>query len=334
MSLAAGLALTLALPAATPLPSDAVPTIKPVAHKGYSETIPGSKVRFQMVAIPGGTFRMGSPVNEAGRNPDEGPQHSVTIRPFWMGMMEITWDEYDLFRKDGPASQGENEEAVANKADAITRPTVPYPDETRGYGRDGYPAIGVSHHAAMEYCRWLSGQTGKAYRLPTEAEWEWACRAGTWTVYSFGDNPADLGAHAWTAANSKESTHFVGQKKPNPWGLHDMHGNVAEWCLDQYQKDWYGTLPLDRPALAPVKLPGADRFPHVVRGGSWADAAGRCRSAARRASDPSWNQLDPELPRSVWWLWNADFVGFRVVRAVEEQDELRAIRSKVTMNSK
>src|SRR5262249_36634226 len=135
-------------------------------------------------------------------------------------------------------------------ADAVTKPSTPYVDETYGYGRDGYPVLCITHHAAMEYCRWLSARTGKLYRLPTEAEWEWACRAGTTTAYSFGDDPGKLDEHAWFDKNSGDTPHKVGTKKPNPWGLHDMHGNIAEWCLDHYHPATYTRYPFDRPTLA------------------------------------------------------------------------------------
>jgi formylglycine-generating enzyme required for sulfatase activity len=308
------------------------------AHKGYVETIPGSKVSFEMVPIPGGTFRMGSPAGEKGRGADEGPQHPVTIRPFWMGKCEVTWDEFDLFWRAKPGGKEDKEPENPPNADAVTRPTPPYADETfadeGGGGREGFPVLCITHHTAMQYCRWLSLKTGKVYRLPTEAEWEYACRAGTTTAYSFGDDSEKLGDYAWFAGNSGDKTHKVGQKKPNPWGLYDMYGNVAEWCVDQYKKDAYAGSPADKPALWPVLLPGPDRFPHVVRGGSWADEAVRCRSAARRGSDKSWIKLDPQRPQSIWWLTSADFVGFRLVRAVEEQDNLKGLRSKVTRQSK
>jgi formylglycine-generating enzyme required for sulfatase activity len=339
----AALALSVAAPVprvTTPTLAEAVPRVEPARHKGYTETVAGARVgtkaaRFDMVAIPGGAYRMGSPADEAGRGADEGPQHPVQVRPFWMGKMEVTWDEYDLYRlEQGNVAEADNDKARAKDADAITRPTQPYPDEYRGMGRERHPAVGISHYAAMEYCRWLSARTGRAYRLPTEAEWEWACRASSRTPYFFGTEPGQLGAYAWYGANSEDQTHPVGQKKPNPWGLHDIYGNVAEWCLDHYHKDSYAPFGVERLTLGPVKLPTAARYSHVVRGGSWEDPAGKCRSAARRGSDKTWNQMDPDQPQSIWWLWDADFVGFRVVRAVEEQENLKGIKSQVTKRSK
>jgi formylglycine-generating enzyme required for sulfatase activity len=310
-----------------PLPP---PKLQPSDHKDYTETIPGTKVRFQMIAICGGAFLMGSPKDEKGRNDDEGPQHPVEIPPFWMGRTEVTWDEYDLFRKGGPTSEEANEKARTKDADAITRPTPTYPDQYRGMGKEGYPVVGVSHHGAMEYCHWLSKKTGKIYRLPTEAEWEYACRAGSKAAYFFGDNPKELGKYAWFEKNSTGTTYLVGRREPNPWGLCDMYGNVAEWCVDHYHKDFYRTLARDKTTLGPVNLPTIFRYPHVVRGGSWTDAPERCRSAARRSSHPDWNKIDPDQFKTLWWNWNDDTVGFRVVRAVQEQESLKGLRSKVT----
>jgi formylglycine-generating enzyme required for sulfatase activity len=306
----------------------------PADLKTYTETIPGSKVMFDMMPIPGGTYTMGSPSAETGRSPDEGPQHAVTIRPFWMGKTEVTWDEYDQYwKKEEGAKRPDNQSPADKLADAVSRPTPPYADETFGHGREGNPVLCITHHAAMEYCRWLSLKTGKTYRLPTEAEWEYACRAGTKTAYFFGDDPGQLGEYAWYAKNSEEVAHPVGKKKPNPWGLHDIIGNVAEWCLDHYKPDFYSTFPLDKPTLAPVLMPSADRFSHVARGGSWSDDAPRLRSAARRGSDKSWIRQDPQRPQSIWWLTDAEFVGFRVVRPVQEQDNLKGLKSKVTRES-
>jgi len=302
--------------------------------KSYVERIPGTDVQFEMIPIPGGTFTMGSPPNEAKRSDDEGPQHEVTLRPFWMGKTEVTWDEYDLFAfgKEIPKAAGsgdKDQQSGSESADAVTRPTPPYADPTFGLGRHRQPVICITHHAAMEYCRWLSGQTGKVYRLPTEAEWEYACRAGSRTSYSFGGDSKMLGDYAWYVDNSDGKPHAVGQKKPNAWGLYDMHGNVAEWCLDHYDKTFYSSFKTSTPALFPVLLPTERKYPHVVRGGSWDDDPPLLRSAARRSSEEDWSMLDPQQPKSIWWHTNATFVGFRIVRAVEEQENLRGLKSKV-----
>jgi len=317
----------------TPAP----PRGAPAEMTPYVEAIPQSDVKFEMVPIPGGTFQMGSPAGEAGRSEDEGPEHAAEIQPFWMGKTEVTWDEYDVFafsndiyRKQELGVDVTKQPQGEKIADAVTRPTPPYTDETFGFGRKGQPVINITHHAAMEYCRWLSAKTGHSYRLPTEAEWEYACRAGTQAAYFFGADPAQLDEYSWYQGNSKEHPHPVGRKKPNPWGLDDILGNVAEWCLDRYDKSFYGTFKPDTPALLPVLLPGTEKFPHVARGGSWDDKPPRLRCAARRASNEEWIVEDPQRPQSIWWLTDALFVGFRVVRPLEEQENLKGFKSKVT----
>ena len=310
------------------------PLVDKLDHKGYTQAIPGTKVKFDMVAIPGGTYLEGSPATEKGRNADEGPQHPVKVKGFWMGKHEVTWDEFDCFWRAKPGRKADKEPEVPKDADAVTRPTPPYADETFGLGREGNPVICITHHCAMQYCRWLSVKTGKIYRLPTEAEWEWACRAGTTTRYSFGDDEKKLGDYAWIASNSDDKPHPVGTKKPNPWGLYDMHGNVAEWCIDQYDPKFYGSFPTDKVALQPVKKPGANRFPHPARGGSYFDEPALCRSASRMHSKKDWMQLDPNTPKSIWWLTSAEFVGFRLVRPIEEQADLKGIRSRITRESR
>jgi formylglycine-generating enzyme required for sulfatase activity len=303
-------------------------------HASYVETIPGTKIALDMVAIPGGTFVMGSPPNERGRSDDEGPAHQVRIAPFWMEKTETTWDEYDAFAFAlSIAGAAERAPAAApGGADAITRPSPPYGDESFGFGKGRQPVINIQHHAAMEFARWLSLKTGHTYRLPTEAEWEYAARAGAATAYAFGNDPARLDAHAWYAGNSAGRPHPVGQKAANRWGLHDMHGNVAEWCVDHYDAAQYGRVA--SLALGPVLLPTDRRYPYVVRGGSWDDAAPRLRSAARRGSSETWNRRDPQSPQSIWWHTDASFVGFRVVRAVEEQENLKGLQSKITPASR
>ncbi len=299
----------------------------------YFETVPGTNIKIEMVPIPAGIFVMGSPASESGRLEDEGPQHETRIRAFWMSKTEITWDQYDVFafsldlKKDRPQTTP----ATPAGADAMTRPTPPYADESHGYGKGDQPAISITHHAAMEFCRWLSVKTGKTYRLPTEAEWEYACRAGAKSAYSFGDDANKIGEYAWYLANSNEGPHGVGKKKPNAWGLFDMHGNVAEWCLDHYDKNFYSQLKTS--AVSPVLLPTEKRYPHVARGGSWDDEAVKLRCAARRGSTPAWSRRDPQSPQSIWWHTDATEVGFRIIRPVEEQDNLKGLRSKVTKQS-
>jgi formylglycine-generating enzyme required for sulfatase activity len=306
----------------------------PAPHESYKETIPGTAVTFEMVAIPGGTFVMGSPASEPGRAADEGPAHEVRIAPFWMERTETTWNEYDAFAfaQAIAGARAAQPAAPPSGADAVTRPTPPYADESFGFGKGRQPVISVQHHAAMEYCRWLSAKTGKIYRLPTEAEWEYAARAGSKDAYSFGADAAKLDAHAWSAANSAGRPHPVGQKTPNGWGLFDMHGNVAEWTVDHYDPGQYAKVAPG--TVGPVLLPSDRRYPYVVRGGSWDDRAPRLRSAARRASSEEWNRRDPQSPQSVWWHTDATFVGFRVVRAVEEQENLRGLRSRITPASR
>lgn len=286
--------------------------------KAYTNTIPGTQVSYGMIPIPAGEFTMGSPDNESGHKDDEAPQHKVKIAPFWIGTCEVTWNEYELFMYPDEERKFKTEiktdPYVDQISDAISRPTKPYVEMSFGMGKDGYPAISMTQHAANKYCEWLSAKTGHYYRLPTEAEWEYACRAGTTTKYSFGDDEAQLGDYAWFEKNSDFKYQKVGRKKPNPWGLYDMHGNVTEWCLDGYEPNYaaFASGVADNPYLR-----GTKPYPHVVRGGSWDDGADRLRSAARRASDKSWKQQDPQLPKSIWYLTDAQFLGFRIVRPLE-----------------
>jgi formylglycine-generating enzyme required for sulfatase activity len=296
--------------------------------KPYTETIPGSQVRFDMVPIPAGRFRMGSPVSESGRGQDEGPQAEVSVGAFWIGKHEVTWDEYDQFRRQAPKlSKGADA-----PTDAVTGPTPPYADESWGFGKGRQPAIGMTWHAAAEYCRWLSAKTGHHYRLPTEAEWEYAARAGTETPWSSGAQAASLANSAWYADNANSVPHAVGGKQPNAFGLHDMHGNVAEWTLDRYDPKRYASLK-GKAAKNPVAMPDAARYPHAVRGGSFEDDAEHLRSAARRASKPAWSRRDPQEPQSIWWHTDATFVGFRIARVDDDTPALKDFKSKVTRAS-
>jgi formylglycine-generating enzyme required for sulfatase activity len=269
-----------------------------------------------------------------------------------MGKCEVTWDEFDLYfrygnrnldKKEGEGEAAEEKKPEAKKddkplssADAVSKPTRPYVDETYGFEREKNPAICMTQHAAMKYCEWLSKKTGKDYRLPTEGEWEYACRAGTTGAFGIPAG-AKLEDYAWFKGNSKGedgrlSPHPVGTKKPNAWGLHDMHGNVMEWCLDHYVKDAYKRY--EKIALAqafvtePVFKPTENKWSHVARGGHFKDEPKDLRSAARRRSEKKWMAADPQEPQSIWWLTNYPIIGFRICRPVEP-DELTGITSKV-----
>jgi sulfatase modifying factor 1 len=275
----------------------------------YTQQIDGTKLSFEMKAIPGGEFLMGSKKGMA----DEQPVHKVKLDPFWMGTYEVTWDIYEPFLyKDFETSHSIG--TVPANVDAVTRPTKPYLDMTFGMGKEGQPALAMTHYNAIQFCKWLYARTGVFYRLPTEAEWEYACRAGTTTEYSFGNEEAKLGEYAWYKDNSEGKTQKVGMKKPNAWGLYDMYGNVAEWTYDQYIPDFYARTKADiinNPVAVPDKL-----YAHVIRGGSYEDIAKDSRSASRLPSDPVWKQLDPQIPKSNWWFPEAPFIGMRLVRPV------------------
>lgn len=319
----------------------------------YTEKIPGTDVSFEMIPIPGGEFLAGSPDGEAERGDDEGPQVRVKVAPFWMGKCEVTWGEYHAFMgmyetfktmqriaanpKDTAAFSPDDQNdlrlvrahAKNGKVesewgvDAVTSPTPLYdPSFTYAVGdQPNQPAVTMTAFAARQYTKWLSKILGSDFRLPTEAEWEYAARAGTKTAWSFGDEAGKLGDYAWTEDNGDGVTHSVGGKKPNPWGLHDMHGNVAEWTLDQYYPDAYAKL-----GGAAVNAAAAARWPtksspRVIRGGSWYEPAAMSRSAARHKSDKDseWKMSDPNLPLSPWWYTEepATAVGMRIIRPLK-----------------
>jgi formylglycine-generating enzyme required for sulfatase activity len=272
-------------------------------------TIPNTTVSYEIVPVPAGEFEMGSAApatsrEDPSRKKDEQPRHKVRVDAFWMQAREVTWDEYRLFMFDAQGAETNPKDALV---DAVSRPTRPYVEMSFGMGIDGFPAISMTQHAANKYAEWLSAKLGEFYRLPTEAEWEYACRAGSATAYPFGDNPSKLADYAWYSANSGGKYHPVGTKKPNQWGLYDMLGNVMEWTLDQY-------APYKPAAASNPWIKATQPYPHAVRGGSWNDPADMLRCAARVASDPAWKQQDPQLPKSIWYETDAQWLGFRLVR--------------------
>lgn len=217
----------------------------------------------EMVVVPAGEFLMGSSENEDGRSEHEGPQHRVVIsKPFGIGKYQVTFDEYGAF------------------CDATGR-KKPY---DQGWGQGRRPVINVSWYDAIAYCEWLSEQTGECYRLPTEAEWEYACRAGITSRYCYGDDEQRLGEYAWYSSNARRKTHPVGKKKPNAWQLYDMHGNVWEWVQDSWHYNYEGA-PVDGSGW--VEKGGSSG---VLRGGSWLVVPLRMRGAARLRFNPhGWN---------------------------------------------
>jgi len=296
--------------------------------ENFTEKIPGTSVSFDMVAVPGGTFNMGSPDNEKKRKKDEGPVHKVTVSQFWMARVEVTWDEYLSFFK-ATSSQGRTEgQVIKNKnIDAISGATPPWGAPDQGWGKGQRPAITMSWHAANVYCQWLSKVTGKKYRLPTEAEWEYACRGGTSSPYFFAGDPkiyssegffkkifkpdtSEIASMVVYKVNSSSKTEEPSFVKANPFGLKNMAGNVAEFCSDYYSADGYkaDSLGFINPA-GPES--GQER---VIRGGSFKSDAKDVRSASRDfTKTKSWLVTDPQMPKSIWWYSDCNDVGFRVV---------------------
>lgn len=285
--------------------------------ENYTEVIPGYEIDLEMVAVPGGVFIKGSPDNEVGRSKNEGPQRKVKVDSFWMGKFEVTWNQYDPFANEVEERLAEElainrDREVVIPADVLSTPTPPYVDMTFGMGRDGFPAVNMTHYAAVMYAKWLTAKTGHFYRLPTEAEWEYACRAGTESAYHFGETADEIDEYVWHSGNSDRSYNRVGTKKKNNYGIHDLSGNIAEWTMDQFYEDYFEKLegdPSYNPWFKPDRL-----YPRSVRGGSWQDDPEEQRCAKRRGSQERWKQLDPQMPKSVWWHTSAPFIGFRLVR--------------------
>ena len=311
----------------------------------YTEIIPGTDVKFNMIAVPGGTFTMGSPNTEQYRNDDEDPERQVRLSRFWMGETEVTWREFDVYyeqtsvkSKNDDASILAEETSVSDDTsgvDAVTGPTPPYGSPDQGWGKRSRPAITMTHHTAVKYCEWLSAVTGKKYRLPTEAEWEYACRAGTTGPYYFDGEPEKLTSRAWTNrlfgiddsiikkyvwydGNSSDKTQLSYSNEPNPRGLYNMLGNVKEFCLDWYTPDAYNMYPEDGLIINPAGPESGTE--HVVRGGSYKSDPVDIRSAARdRTYHDKWLLTDPQSPKSIWWYSDSKDVGFRIIREVESE---------------
>jgi len=296
----------------------------------FTEYVPGSSVSFEMIAIPGGTFLIGSPEDEPFRRENEGPVNEIKVSSFYMAKVEVSWNEYLAFFKQTGA-QGKTADAYLNEdngdVDAISGPTPPWGAPDQGWGKGDMPAITMTHKAAEVYCQWLSKVTGKTYRLPTEAEWEYAARGGTSSPYFFEGDPKKyvrqglrnklfgvdttvINAYINYTENSSARPLVPGLKEENPFGLVNMLGNVAEFCSDWYSNDAFSQY---SGGASDPKGP-AHGEEHVIRGGSFQDGAEHVRSASRETTrTATWLKTDPQMPKSVWWYSDCIHVGFRVV---------------------
>ena len=231
----------------------------------YELTIEDAMVEIDMIPVPAGSISMDN--------------EQADVGPFWISRTEIPWDLFDVYAfgsTDGEEAEGE---------DAVLRPSKPYGAPDRGYGHRGYAAISMTYLVAQEFAQWLSLRTGEEYRIPTEAQWEYACRAGR-------EEPItndELEEHAWYWDNAFDKTHPIGELKANQFGLHDVIGNAAEWCT------------------------GLDGEP-LACGGSFMNKMDEVGCSARMEPSPEWQETDPQIPKSEFWLTDGPFMGFRVIR--------------------
>ena len=276
----------------------------------YSEKIPNSDLSIEMIFIQGGEYSMGN------KNSNVNTQ----ISSFWMSKYEITWEIYNLFMEFDQSNKLEYIiDGDTIKVDGISKPTTPYTDMTFGMGYEGFPAVNMTHFAASKFCKWLSLITGNYYRLPTEAEWEYACRSGTSSDYYYGDDISLIDEYSWNKNNSDNSYQRVGQKIPNKWGLHDMLGNVSEWVADSYDDNIFKSKKLKKDPF----IFNESKYPKVYRGGSWNDEPSSLLTHKRFYSDNSLQKRDPQIPKSQWWNTDAPNIGFRIVRVNKDDSESR-----------
>lgn len=241
----------------------------------YTESLPNTLVEFDMVRVPGGSVTV------------DGQEQ--TVDAFWMATTEVRWEAFDTYRLDE-----EMDDLNDAEADAISLPSKPYGfgNEIPGFGQEEYPALAVTRNAAQQYARWLSAKTDHTYRLPTPAEWKHACRLGYGTPQDW--SAGQLGERAWFQGNAEEKAHPSASRAPSDLGIYDQLGNAAEHVVP--------------------KGAGEDDTPEVW-GGSYLSPAAETHCSARQQKVPAWQESDPQLPKSQWWLSDAPFVGFRVVRA-------------------
>lgn len=236
----------------------------------YSETLPNSVVKIDMVPVPAGSVMIGG--------------KKVEVKPFYIAKTETLWEAFDLYLASGPASPPYDQTEFA--PDAIARPSKSYILPDKGWGHAGFPVISVSFTTVEMFCRWMATGTKKKYRVPTEAEWELAARAGLGEDGKLDKATAD--ASAWYSANSNRVTHPVAKKAPNKLGLYDIFGNVGEWATDMEGKP-------------------------VLCGNTFQDPIDKLSATMRRRWEAKWQDSDPQIPKSRWWLADGPFCGFRLV---------------------
>lgn len=257
---------------------DSSATVVDDTLSAYTETVPGTLVEFDMVPVPAGSVPLGGA---------EG-RREVEVESFWIGRFEVRWKAYDAYRLDE-----ELDGLDASEVDAISLPSKPYGfgSEIPGFGQKEYPALAVTRNGARQFARWVSARTGHTYRLPTRAEWKHACTVAYGNAAEWGAEA--LGSRAWFAGNADGEAHPVGELEPNDLGVYDLLGNAAEHVVPE----------------------GAgDGQPTEVWGGSYLSEADAVHCAARQQKTPEWQESDPQLPKSLWWLSDAPFVGVRLVR--------------------
>jgi Uncharacterized conserved protein len=302
----------------------------------FNEQIPGTPITINMIAVPGGTFKMGSSEKEDFHQPDEAPIREVTVSPFFMAEVETTWDQYWEFLGQTLSESRIPPEVIFARnsdpdIDAVSGPTPPFGDPSQGWGMGNRPAITMTHYAAETFCQWLSLKTGKKYRLPTEAEWEYAARGGSETPFFFEGKPRNysdegfmrrffsaktdiISEYVVYSKNSKNRTQEPDAVKPNPFGLKNLLGNVLEYCADKYDPKAY-SLTTEK-VTNPIVTEGDE---WVVRGGDYASDASKLRSATRGyTKHEDWMRNDPQLPQSIWWYTDIRGIGFRVVCEPDE----------------
>lgn len=295
----------------------------------YVERIPGTDAQLEMIPVPGGRLPVFSE-RQRGRAggelplpaPSDKPTHFVSIAPFWIGKYEVTWGQFQPYADLYPVLQQFDllrfrPRDDLSTADAVSIPTQLDVPEFYFQGLSPQlPVAGVTQFSARQYTKWLSLVTGQQYRLPAEAEWEYACRAGTTTQFSWGEDMFRAADFAVVFSGGRQRPTEVGSRRPNLWGLCDMHGNMAEWVLDGYSPQ--GIPPSDSGALDDMVRWPEDIHPRVVKGGSWENDAHSCRVTARMGSRASWSTSDRETPTNPWWHSDGPVqsIGFRVVRSL------------------